>query len=63
MIGGPLFMAVAFGIFGLWIILLALPGMRRRPPGCEGQICPKCNAQNEEGETCKTCGTTLPPLQ
>ncbi len=59
MIGGPLFMAIALGLLGVWIILLALPGLRRPPPGCEGRICPACNEQNEEGEKCKKCGASL----
>ena len=32
MIGGPLFMAIGLAALGIWIILLALPGLRRPPP-------------------------------
>ncbi len=58
--GGPLFMAVAFGLIGLWVVLLALPGLRRPPPGCEPIICPLCTHSNDaEAKTCKACGAAL----
>jgi hypothetical protein len=58
--GGPLFMAVAFGLIGVWIVLLALPGLRRPPPGCEPGICPLCaHANDREAKTCKACGAGL----
>ncbi len=34
-IGSPLFTAIALAAGALWVILLLLPGLRRRPPGCE----------------------------
>ncbi len=58
--GGPLFMAVAFGLIGLWIVLLALPGLRRPPPGFEHKPCPECQTANEYHRThCRRCNTPL----
>ena len=60
--GSPLFMAVAFGLVGLWIVLLALPGLRRPPPGFEQRTCRSCNRLNSYDQlNCVACGTPLPP--
>jgi len=63
MIGGPLSMAIGFGLMGLWIVFLLLPGLRRPPPGCEPKICPHCNQSNtSDAEMCKGCDTLLPKI-
>jgi hypothetical protein len=53
-------MAVAFGLIGVWIVLLALPGLRRPPPGFEQKICPDCQTPNAYDLTaCQKCGKSL----
>ncbi len=58
--GSPLFMAVAFCLIGIWIVLLAIPGFRRPPPGFEPKICPACKRSNDYlTDHCHGCGTRL----
>ncbi len=58
--GSPLFMAVAFGLVGLWIVLLAIPGFRRPPPGFEPKVCPFCKKSNHyEATHCQECHRVL----
>ena len=60
--GSPLFIAVAFGLSALCIIFIALPGLRRPPPGFEKKVCPSCGRSNPYDQSkCMTCGTPLPP--
>jgi hypothetical protein len=56
-------MAVAFGLIGVWIVLLALPGLRRPPPGFEQKTCPDCQTPNAYDLTvCHKCGRSLAGL-
>ena len=60
--GSPLLIAVLFGCLALWIVLLALPGLRRPPPGFERKLCPACNKLNSYDQSkCIGCGAPLPP--
>ncbi len=59
--GGPLFIMFGFVLLGVWIVMLALPIVRRPPPGCEPKICPSCKTKNlSDRDTCKECGKSLP---
>ncbi|MFQ5579960.1 MAG: hypothetical protein ACE5FZ_05055 [Nitrospiria bacterium] len=59
--GGPFFVMFGFVIFGVWIVMMALPIVRRPPPGCEPKICPACKVKNlSDANACKSCGEALP---
>lgn len=58
--GGPAFNVMVFALIAVWIVLLALPGLKRPPPGFEPKVCPACKKSNPYNETnCKKCGTPL----
>lgn len=58
--GGPVFVAAVFVLIAVWIVLLALPGFRRPPPGFENKFCVSCQTSNPYQETvCKNCGKPL----
>lgn len=58
--GGPLFIAAVFVLIAVWIVVLALPGFRRPPPGFENKLCPACKHSNPYTATeCKECGKPL----
>ncbi len=58
--GGPVFIAAVFVLIAVWIVLLALPGFRRPPPGFEPRLCQSCQTFNNYKLTeCKECGKPL----
>lgn len=58
--GGPVFNATVFVLLAVWVVLLALPGLRRPPPGFENKLCPACKRSNPYTETkCQECGGPL----
>lgn len=58
--GGPVFNAAIFVLIAVWIVMLALPGLKRKPPGFEPKVCPSCNESNDyEATVCKACGKPL----
>ena len=58
--GGPVFNAAVFVFIAVWIVMLALPGLRKPPPGFEPKICPDCQNSNKYDATeCQKCGKLL----
>jgi hypothetical protein len=58
--GGPVFNAAVFVLIAVWIVMLALPGFRRPPPGFENKLCAGCGQPNSyQATTCKECGKPL----
>ena len=60
--GGPLFWATMFSLVAVWAVLLAIPTLRRPPPGFEPRICPSCDGTSKYDATqCEKCGAKLEP--
>ncbi|MBI3805707.1 MAG: hypothetical protein HY282_18300 [Nitrospirae bacterium] len=51
-----------FSLVAVWAVLLAIPTLRRPPPGFEPRICPSCDSTSKYDATqCEKCGAKLEP--
>ena len=56
----PLFMATAFSLVGLWMVLALLPLLRKPPLSTDFIDCLACKTSNpSEATQCEKCGKPL----
>ena len=57
---GPATLLLLFAVLALCAVMLAIPGLRRPPPGREPKMCPACEHFNSYKLTaCEKCGEAL----